>query len=111
MGTYDALMKLGQVQRPHKPKPKGTPHSEGTVPIPQTISVSEADTNHSLEGSGFFKEAKAAKQRQHDTTLPRHHGSMVSRYHATTIEAIRAAVKQFGKEAATHRFTMEEKKA
>jgi hypothetical protein len=36
-----------------------------------------------------------------DTVIPRHHD--------TTIESIRKAVKQFGKEAATHRFTREEK--
>ena len=43
----------------------------------------------------------------HDTN----HGITVSRYHDTTIEAVRKAVKQVGKEAATHRFTKEEKKA
>ena len=47
---------------------------------------------------------------QHDTTPPRHHDSMVARYHATTVERIRSAVKRFGKEAATHRFTLAEKK-
>ncbi len=45
--------------------------------------------------------------RHHDTTVP----SMVSRHHDTIIEAIRVAVKVFGKEAATHRFTLEEKAA
>lgn len=43
---------------------------------------------------------------------PRNHDTMVSRYHDTMmVERIRAAVKPFGKEAATHRFTPEEKKA
>ena len=45
--------------------------------------------------------------RYRDTTTP----SMVSRHHDTIIEAIRVAVKVFGKEAATHRFTLEEKAA
>ena len=36
---------------------------------------------------------------------------MASRYHDTIIELVRKAVKQFGKEAATHRFTVEEKNA
>lgn len=36
---------------------------------------------------------------------------MVSRYHDATVEVVRRAVKEFGKEAATHRFTEEEKKA
>lgn len=45
------------------------------------------------------------------TMLPRHHDTVVPRYHETMVESIRAAVRQFGKEAATHRFTPEEKKA
>ena len=52
-----------------------------------------------------------------DTMTPRHHDTMVSRHHDTTIpqpeidvfEVVRKAVKQLGKEAATHRFTLEEK--
>lgn len=43
--------------------------------------------------------------------LPRYHDTVVAWYHDTMVEAIRAAVKQFGKEAATHRWTPEEKKA
>lgn len=38
-------------------------------------------------------------------------GGVVSRYHDTTIESLRRAVKIFGKEAATHRFTLDEKRA
>jgi hypothetical protein len=45
-----------------------------------------------------------------DTTIPRYHDTTVSWYHDTIIENVRKAVKQFGKEAATHRFTVEEKK-
>ena len=52
------------------------------------------------------------KQPRHrETKQPRNHETMVSRYHDTIIEAVRKAVKELGKEAATHRFTMEEKKA
>lgn len=47
----------------------------------------------------------------HDTEASRHHGVVVSRYHDTTIEFVRKAVKEFGKEAATHRFTLAEKRA
>ena len=63
------------------------------------------------------KSVKAAPTRskshttKHDTVIPRHHDTMVSRYHGTTVQRIRAAVKQIGKEAATHRFTPAEKKA
>ena len=56
-------------------------------------------------------------QQHHDTVIPRHHDTMVPRNHDTTIplqdtdifEVVRKAVKQIGKEAATHRFTLEEK--
>jgi hypothetical protein len=53
----------------------------------------------------------------HDTMTPRHHGIMKPRNHDTTtprnendiFEVVRKAVKQIGKEAATHRFTLDEK--
>lgn len=56
-------------------------------------------------------------QTNHDTMTPRHHDTTVSSNHDTTIpvkdtdifEVVRKAVKQIGKEAATHRFTLEEK--
>jgi hypothetical protein len=47
----------------------------------------------------------------HDTKPPSNHDTTVSRYHETMIETVRKAVKQFGKEAATHRFTVDEKNA
>ncbi len=48
--------------------------------------------------------------RHHDTTIPSNHDTMTPRYHKATIETIRKAVKQIGKEAATHRYTVAEKK-
>lgn len=52
----------------------------------------------------------------HDTTPPRHHDAVIPSNHDTTSpdkqdihETVRKAVKQLGKEAATHRFTVEEK--
>jgi len=47
----------------------------------------------------------------HDTEVSSNHGIVVSRYHATTIEFVRKSVREFGKEAATHRFTLAEKRA
>lgn len=46
-----------------------------------------------------------------DTVIPRHHDTTTPRSRATTVEHIRKAVKEFGKEAATHRFTVAEKRA
>jgi hypothetical protein len=64
------------------------------------------------------KKQKSEQPITRDTMTPRYHDTTVSRYHDTTtpqvhgviIELIRKAVKDFGKEAATHRFTVAEKK-
>ncbi len=45
-----------------------------------------------------------------DTTVSAKRDTTIPPYPETTIEAIRKAVKQLGKEAATYRFTVEEKK-
>ena len=65
------------------------------------------------------KEKKPAVNQKvnRDTMTPRHHDTMVSRTHDTTtpqpetdiFEMVRKAAKQIGKEAATHRFALEEK--
>jgi len=57
------------------------------------------------------KDKKSEQPSSSDATTPRYHDTVVSRYHDTIIELVRKAVKEFGKEAATHRFTMEEKRA
>ena len=53
--------------------------------------------------------------RYRDTVIPRHHDTTVSSTAnpnpLSPIEYTRRAVKQLGKEAATHRFTVEEKRA
>ena len=60
-------------------------------------------------------EKNTSRPEDADTTTPRSHATVVSRYHDTTIpsmlESIRKTVKLVGKEAATHRFTPEEKQA
>jgi len=57
------------------------------------------------------KEKKVLPDSNHDTVIPRYHDTMTPRYHDTVIEIVRKAVKDYGKEAATHRFTVSEKKA
>jgi hypothetical protein len=60
---------------------------------------------------------KKAVQSRHDTVIPRHHDTTQPRNHETMIpeetqdifEVVRKSVKQIGKEAATHRFTLDEK--
>jgi hypothetical protein len=70
-----------------------------------------------LDTPGKEKKPAASPQPRRDTTTPRHHDTTVSRYHDTMtpqqdsaiFEVVRKAVKQLGKEAATHRFTLAEK--
>jgi hypothetical protein len=66
-------------------------------------------------------EQNTAKAPKPDTTIPRHHDTAVSsmppRNQETTVahaeddilDVVRKAVRQIGKEAATHRFTIDEK--
>ena len=49
--------------------------------------------------------------RYHDTMIPSNHGIMVSPKEDDIIEVVRRSVKRIGKEAATHRCTLEERQA
>ena len=49
--------------------------------------------------------------RNHDTTTPSNHDTKPSWVETVNIEFIRKTVKEVGKEAATHRFTIAEKRA
>ena len=53
---------------------------------------------------------KSMVSRYHDTTPPRHRDTTTPKVHGVVVELVRKAVKEFGKEAATHRFTEAEKK-
>ena len=73
------------------------------VRIPKISKGVTSDHDKSL------REIKTPSHR--DTTTPRNHDTVVSRYHDTVFESVRKAVREFGKEAATHRFTLAEKRA
>ena len=63
------------------------------------------------KGKGNAEKPKAVKRSgNRGTVTPRHRDTVIPRYHDTIVEVVRKAVKEFGKEAATHRFTVEEKK-
>lgn len=68
-------------------------------------SSAQVEENPTAENT---EEIKQPDIRQ-ETNQPRHHDTTVSRYQDTMIEELRKAVKEFGKEAATHRFTEAEK--
>jgi hypothetical protein len=79
----------GAVQKDEQPSPP--------LPIP-------APTDEAIRSSPpLSPHPEAAPPRYHDTVIPQHHD--------TIIETTRRAAKQVGKEAATHRFTLDEKRA
>jgi hypothetical protein len=86
---------------------------------PDSSASTSAESKQTETVARLPKENKTAEKPQasSDTMIPRHHDTTVSSTHDTTIphqdidifEVVRKAVKQIGKEAATHRFTLEEK--
>ena len=75
------------------------------------LMATELPTVPSPTLAGTSKKKGTKKPLKIATTKPRHRDITASRYQATTVETVRKAVRGFGKEAATHRFTQEEKKA
>jgi hypothetical protein len=96
------------------PKPHETADQNTATPSHKRIPRKKASTS---AVSSTKLSRKEELQTSHDTTTPRYHGIMKPSNHDTTIlrnendifEVVRKAVKQIGKEAATHRFTLEEK--
>ena len=84
------------------------PSNKGEVPKKKRKATKKSKTP---KDAGQPEDHGSKKPGDHDTRKPSNHDTTVSRYHDTAIEVIRKAVKDFGKEAATHRFTPEEKKA
>jgi outer membrane biosynthesis protein TonB len=80
-------------------------------------STEEVKQEEQPEPTPKEKKPEVKQKVSHDTMIPRHHDTMVSRNHDTMtpppdvdiFEVVRKAAKQIGKEAATHRFTMDEK--
>ena len=94
MGTYTKLLQAEK----QKTKPR-------TSSKPRIVKKKTPTSKQPV------KKSKDKPPRHHDTMVPRYHDTTTPRYHDTTTEAIRKAVKQIGKEAATHRYTEVEKKA
>jgi hypothetical protein len=97
MGTYGDLMKLNETTKVLKSK------------HPDTAIKSTFPSNPPSRDSSIVEAASP------DTVIPRHHDTVkptkIPRHHDMMVASIRHAVKGIGKEAATHRFTLEEKKA
>ena len=96
----------------------GSAFFPGYKPQDAPLTSTEEVTQGEQPGSTPIEKKLGVKQKvSRDTMTPRHHDTTVSRNHATmtplpeadVFEVVRKAVKQIGKEAATHRFTLEEK--
>ena len=106
-------------------KPQGTFSKLMSSTLSHKKQDSEEQKTHKLQEEKFFSPDSSTAQlkkgelqnSRHDTMIPRQHDTVESSNHDTMIpqsesvifELVRKAVKQIGKEAATHRFTLEEK--
>src|SRR5690349_16739941 len=105
MGRFDALSNLEEqtTAAPPQASVADTPKKE-TRPAPTDAPIATAahKTHHDTV-------IPRHHETTHDTTLPRHHDAGEERADEDIAEVVRKAVKHFGKEAATHRFTLDEK--
>jgi len=96
------------------PKPQKTTDQNSATPARRQTPRKKAPTSAVSSTNLPQKEERPASD---DTMTPRHHGIMIPSNHDTTtprdendiFELVRKAVKQIGKEAATYRFTKDEK--
>jgi hypothetical protein len=90
MGRYDALTQLEDIPDNNPPSPA----VPSTKPPKKNTSQPRPDT---------------VIPRHRDTTTPSNHETMIPGEEQDIFETVRKSVKQIGKEAATHRFTLDEK--
>ena len=79
----------------------------GTSKVPEKPDVESGPIPFPAPDKPKSKPKKKLPPIKRDTTIPRHHGITTP----SMVKGIRKAVRQIGKEAATHRFTQEEKNA
>lgn len=88
--------------------------NEATPPL-ETPPVQKAEPEKKDKPTVIEKDKQPSNRdttvsRHHDTTQPQSHDTMTPRYDETIVGIVRKAVREFGKEAATHRFTEAEKR-
>lgn len=103
---------LEQAARAEAAKPVNVPHRRPETSRKRVAKAEEVERHLQDEKAGKIEKPKRTADTttaswHRDTTTPRVLETMI----ATKVEAVRKAVKQVGKEAATHRFSAEEKQA
>ena len=88
--------------------------NEATPPL-ENVSVQKTEPEKMAKPTIVEKEKQPSNHdtkvsRNHDTTQPQHHDTTTPRHDETIVGIVRKAVREFGKEAATHRFTEAEKR-
>jgi hypothetical protein len=78
-------------------------------PVPEVQQPEEPKKHHLPTNNNADHTHDTVIPRHHDTMQPSNHDAMIPLLEDNTFEVVRKAVKQIGKEAATHRFTLEEK--
>ncbi|MCB8980259.1 MAG: hypothetical protein H6657_22840 [Ardenticatenaceae bacterium] len=89
-----------------KPQPQPQPSKTEATPLLEKFSPKKKKSQIQKETG-----PTTVVSHHHGTMQPSNHDTTVSWYHDTIIELLRKTVKIIGKEAATHRFTVEEKRA
>jgi hypothetical protein len=80
-------------------------------PIEHTEAINTQETQQKKETSSLDTVIPRHHDTNVDTTIPSNHDAVIPHTENEMLEAVRKAVKQVGKEAATQRLTLEEKKA
>ena len=91
-----------------QPKVEVSTPPPATPPVekPEPVKVEKPKTKKPVQP----KKLDTTPPSNHDTTVSRYHDTTTPRIHGVLIDLVRKAVKEFGKEAATHRFTVAEKR-
>lgn len=115
---YDKLMQktMAESQQTQEPDKPVSPPKQELVPEDSNTTNDPLAKITPVAPKTVQKKLEKSKQ---DTATPRYHGTMIPSNRDTTtpyteddmIEGVRKAVKQIGKEAATHRCTLEERQA
>ena len=96
-------------------KKTGLADSPFFATAPEKIEAAPLSASPQVEEKDNTKLKKPERKRPQprilETATPSNHDTVIPRYHDAIIELVRKAVRELGKEAATHRFTLEEKRA